>query len=297
MMIMEAGTARGAAPTRRMPAVSARVLAALNGALLAVASAAGLFVPSLYQDPEPVRALLRGYDLTTLVLAVPMLAVALLPALRHSARARLVTVAVLAYVVYTYASYVFGTAFNDLFLLHVAVFSTAIFALALALATIDPPAIADRFHVRTPARTVGAVLVVLGLTLGAMWAILSLRFAVTDVVPEEPSGLILPTSFTHLGWALDLSLLVPGYVLAGLLLWRRAAWGYVLAALLVVSGTLHQVAYLTALVFQTDAGIPGASAFDPGEVPIVVAFVAAAVLLLVNCDRPASARVAAPPDR
>jgi hypothetical protein len=229
---------------------------------------------------------MRAFDLITLVLAVPILAVALLPALRHWARARLVWVAVLAYVVYTYASYVFGTAFNDLFLLHVAVFSTAVFALALAMATMDAPAIAHRFHVRTPVRMVGSVLVVLGLALGAMWVTFSLRFAVTGVVPQEPSHLILPSSFTHLGWALDLSLLVPGYVLAGLLLWRRAAWGYVLATLLVVSGTLHQAAYLTALVFQVDAGIPGASAFDPSEVPIVVAFAGTALLLLVNCDRP-----------
>jgi hypothetical protein len=282
---------------RRMRAAPARVLSSLLVPLLAAASAAGLFVPGLYQDPEPVAAMLRGYDLITLVLAVPILGFALLPPLRHSARAQLLWVAMLAYVIYTYASYVFGTAFNGLFLLHVAVFSTALFALALALATMDPTSIARRFHVRTPIRTVAAVLVVLGLTLGAMWATLSLRFAVTGVVPQEPSRLILPSSFTHLGWALDLSLLVPAYLLAGVLLWRRAAWGYVLAALAVISGTLHQLSYLTALLFQADVGMPGASAFDPGEVPIVVAFAGASALLLVNCDRPGGLGRSAPPAR
>jgi hypothetical protein len=130
-----------------------------------------------------------------------------------------------------------------------------------------------------------------------MWATLSLRFAVTGVVPQEPSRLILPSSFTHLGWALDLSLLVPAYLLAGVLLWRRAAWGYVLAALAVISGTLHQLSYLTALLFQADVGMPGASAFDPGEVPIVVAFAGASALLLVNCDRPGGLGRSAPPAR
>jgi hypothetical protein len=33
----------------------------------------------------------------------------------------------------------------------------------------------------------------------------------------------------HLGYVRDLSLLVPVYATAAVLLWRRAAWGYVLA--------------------------------------------------------------------
>lgn len=48
---------------------------------------------------------------------------------------------------------------------------------------------------------------------------------------------------------------------------------------------LHQVAYLIALVFQANAQIPGASATDPGELPIAVAFLAGAGLLLANCGR------------
>jgi hypothetical protein len=81
MMIIEGSrTARPEGTTHGMPAALARVLSALLVVLLAVASAAGLFVPGLYEDPEPVGAMLRAYDLIPLVLAVPILAVALLPA-------------------------------------------------------------------------------------------------------------------------------------------------------------------------------------------------------------------------
>jgi hypothetical protein len=264
---------------------AARVLSVVLALILAATSAAGLFARGLYQDAEPVTAMLRGYDLVALVLAVPLLVVVLLPSRRRSPRARLLWVAVLAYVVYDYAFYVFGTTFNDLFLLHVAVFSLAAFALPLALSSIDVRRIAQRFHERTPARTVGTVLIVLGTALGAMWVVGSLGFTVTGTVPEEPSHLVLPTAFTHLGWALDLSLLVPAYVLAGILLWRRAPWGFALSTMLLASSVLHQMAYLTALPFQVDARIAGASAFDPAEVPIVVAFVAGTALLLYHCDR------------
>ena len=52
----------------------------------------------------------------------------------------------------------------------------------------------------------------------------------------------------HLGIALDLALLVPAYAAGCVLLWRRAAWGYVIAAVVLVSGVAHQVGYLVALL-------------------------------------------------
>ncbi|MFP5345905.1 MAG: hypothetical protein ACLGIA_02585 [Actinomycetes bacterium] len=101
--------------------------------LMVVASAAGLLVGDVYREPVPVAALLRGNDLVTLVVAAPLLAAALLAARRGSARAQLVWAAMLAYTVYTYATVVFGTTFNALFLVHVALFSLAVFALVAVL--------------------------------------------------------------------------------------------------------------------------------------------------------------------
>ena len=43
---------------------------------------------------------------------------------------------------------------------------------------------------------------------------------------QEPSQLVVPVTFTRLGAVLDLSLLVPAYLLAAVWLWRRRASGY-----------------------------------------------------------------------
>jgi hypothetical protein len=185
-------------------------------------------------------------------------------------------------------AYVFGTAFNDALLVHVAVFALSVFALVLALANLDIPWIGRRFGPRTPVRWVSVVLGLLAVALGGMWVFFSLRFAVTGEVPHEPSKLILPTATTHLGWVLDLSLLVPAYLLAAILLWRRAAWGYVLASASLVAGTVHQLSYMAALVFQARAGVPGATAFDPQKPFVAAAFLVAAVLLLANVRRTAA---------
>jgi hypothetical protein len=78
-------------------------LPAVIAVLMAFASLGGLFLPGLYRDNTWATAAFRGNDLATLVLAVPVLAVALVLASRGSERARLVWFAVLAYNVYNSA--------------------------------------------------------------------------------------------------------------------------------------------------------------------------------------------------
>lgn len=266
---------------------AARALSAILLVTMAAASAAGLFARDLYQDPESVAAMFRGYDLVALVLIIPILALTLLPAMRRSARAQLMWLAALAYSVYHSAIYVFGSEFNDIFLLHVAVFSLSVFAFGLASANLDVARIARRFSDRTPVRLVAGILLLLAATLSAFWSAPSLRFAITGQPPTEGSELIVPLAITHLGWALDLSLLVPAYAAAGILLWRRVGWGYVLAAVVLVAGLLQQVEYMVALVFQANADIPGARGYDPFEPVITTLYLLGAVILVtrVRADR------------
>jgi hypothetical protein len=257
-------------------------LSAAVAVAMVAASAAGLWVHGLYPDPSWASAASRGGDLVTLMVAAPLLAVALLLARRGSQRAELVWVGMLAYSVYNYAYYVFGLAFNDVFLLHVALFSASLFALILAMASLDVAGIGWRFGARTPARWVGGFLLLVAAVLGVMWSWFSLRFAVTGKLP----GGAFPASGQHLVYTLDLSLLVPSFALAGVLLWRRTAWGFVLATLVGVYAAVYQLNYLIASAFQADADVAGAMALDPAALGLTIAFLLAAVLLLGNL-RPA----------
>jgi hypothetical protein len=248
---------------------------------MSVASIAGLVMHGLYQDPPSTASMLRGYDLVTLLVAVPLLAAALWGVRRGSVRAQLVWVGMLAYGGYNYGLYVFGSAFNALFLVHVAAFSSSVFAFAFALSALDVSGIAARFSPRTPVRWISGLLAFLALGLGGMWIVNALGFAMTGETPQG-SALVETPAVVHLGYTLDLSLLVPGYALAAVLLWRRAAWGYLLAAAVLVSGTVHQLGYLVALPFQVRADVAGATAVDPGEFPIALAFAVATTVLLAG---------------
>jgi len=273
-----------APPGREGAGGSAFVLSTMVAVLAGIASLIGLVVQGVYAGPASVAEMLRGYDLVTLLVAVPVMVLAQRRAWRGSDRAWLVWAGMLAYLAYTYAYHLFGTSFNDLFLLHATVFGGSVVALVSTLMALDVPAVGAGFAPGTPRRLVAVVLGLLAAGLGGMWVAAAVGFAVTGKVPTG-SALVEPDTVVHLGIALDLALLVPAYALAAVLLWRGVAAGFVLAAVVLVSGTLHQVGYLVALPFQAAAGIPGAVPFDPLEPVIATLYVAATALLLWGAGR------------
>jgi hypothetical protein len=255
--------------------------------LMAATSAVGLAWRGLYRDAPANAATFRAYDLGSLTVATPLLAGSVLRARQGSTRAELLWAGMLAYAVYTYAYYVFGAVFNALFLAHVALFVLAAVALVLVLRSLDVAAIADRIGAGTPVRAVSAVLGLLAASLGGMWTWFSLRFALTGAPTQE--GLLLqPAPIGHLGYAMDLSTLVPGYATASVLLWRRRPWGYVLGTVLLVASAVIQVNYALALALQAAARVPGATAFDPQEPYIAAAITGAAAVLLGGLRRGAA---------
>ena len=248
-------------------------------ALVLAAAVAGLLVDDVYAGATSTAAMLRAYDLVSVALVAPALALATLRARRGSMRSRLAVAGLAAYVVYTYAYYLFGTGFNDLFLLHAAVFCAAFWLLILTLTEVDVVALAGRSTSLKRSRAAAVILALLAVSLGGMWVYAAVDNAVTNEVPAG-SQLVETGLVVHVGMALDLALLVPLYAAAAVLLWRRLAWGYALACLALLPGILHQVSYLVAMPFQVAEDVPGAARTDAAEPLIVLFYLAATVLLL-----------------
>jgi len=264
-------------PIGRPSERAAVVLTCVLAAAATVASVGGLAVNGLYTDDSQwLIAAGRGGDLVTLALVVPVLVIAMAFALRGSIRARLVWGGLLAYGVYKFAFYVFGAAFNDVFLAHVVAFSTSIFALIVWATGLDVRAIAARFGPRTPRRTVAVLLLGVAAIFGTLWKTFALTYAVTGHLTLGAA----PLAGMHLVFALDLSLMVPSMAVGGVLLWRRVPWGYVLATALCVFGAAYQANLAAAGVFQVNAGVPGAKVVDPLGVVTLIAFSVAAVAMV-----------------
>ena len=91
------------------------VLSVIIAVLALIASAGGLIFKDLYQDNAFVRTTWLGNDAVTLFLAVPVLTTAMVLTERGSMKAQLVWLGMLDYMLYNYAFYLFGAAFNTPF--------------------------------------------------------------------------------------------------------------------------------------------------------------------------------------
>lgn len=263
-------------PPRPAARTAAYVLSGAIAALMIAASLAGLLVDGLYHEGAWAREAFRGGDVITLTVAAPLLIISLIMSIRGSHRAEPVWIGMIVYTLYNYAYATFGTAFNDVFLLHIALFSMSVFALACAIPNLDLAVIGRTFRDAIGARTIGVFLVIVGAGQGGLWIFLVVRNAITGEVLHD-----IPVWGQHLVFALDLALLVPSLVLAGVLLVRRRPFGFLLGTAMAVFGAVYQLNLMVASVFQDRADVAGVQAFAPESLFLTATFVAASVLLLL----------------
>lgn len=227
-----------------------RALSRIVVALAVVAAGGGALRPGLYRDNPLVTAAWLGNDLVTLLVAVPILAAAMVVARRGSRRARLVWMGMLYYALYNFQFYLFGAAFNAMFLVYVALFAGSALALVSGLTELDVEAVvADR-----PARGDRGVAVWMGAVaavLGLFWVALAARYWVTGAVPPMVEATAHPTNVTG---ALDLSMVVVPAAVGAIWLWNHRPWGYVLAVIWNVKGAAYMIALSAASVAAYRAG-------------------------------------------
>ena len=223
----------------------------LSVALLAgLTSALGLTVTGLYRDNLLVASGWAGNDLVTLCVAGPVLAYLALGGAKPGAR-ELLQLGLLDYMVYNYAFYLFGAAFNALFLAYVVLVTLAAVGLIQGLIHLDVADLARRFSTRAPARLVGGYLIVVAAGLLSVYVVQSLAFAASRRLPDVVTATGHPTSVV---FALDLTLVVPPALLAGVWIWKRRPWGYALAVITSVKSTVYMLALSAATLGAWGAG-------------------------------------------
>jgi hypothetical protein len=255
------------------------VMSAIIAVLALAASAGGLFT-ELYRDNAWVTPQLLGNDLVTLVVAVPLLIASLILSRGGSQRWQLVWLGMLGYMLYNYAFYLFGAAFNSFFVIYAALVSLSIFALVFGVTHVDANAISQTFKPRTPVKWISGFMLFIALALGGMWIGQWLAFVASG---QTPPSIVASGSPTSIVFALDLSLVVPWMALGAIWLWQRRPWGYVLGAVMILKGAMYTLALIAMAVFS--ASMTGT--WEPLVVLWVVFFIGcllACGFLLGNMD-------------
>lgn len=251
------------------------VVTVLIGVLAAVAAAVGLFedgagapVPittawgesaalygrGLYRhDTLLLGSGNRGVDAVVLLLGVPLLLIALPLARSGSRRGLYLLTGALAFMAYVYVTMSFGAAYNELFLVYIALMGLSLAALTIVAPSLAHLALPDR----TPRRSVGAFLIFVGVGLLAVWAPPIVAALVEGGPPPT-----LQANTTIVTFAIDLGIIAPAAFVAGGLLLRRRTSALPLSAAVLTLGAFIGPCIGAATIAQVAAGVT----FTPGEI-------------------------------
>jgi hypothetical protein len=228
----------------------------------------------------------KGTDMVTLFLGVPLLVLSVLLYRRGSLRGGLLLLGALTWFLYTYASYALGpVAYNELFLLYVVLFSASLFAFVLAFRSFDARALRSHFSARLPRRGPAIFMFVSALMTLVVWLIAPITALLQGEPPER-----LDTYTTLFTNALDLAIIVPIVILAGVLILRGDPLGYLIAFPLLVLEAFLAPMIAAQTVSQLRAGVE----FPPGQIvgpiggfaTIAVVAIWVIVILLRNVSDP-----------
>jgi hypothetical protein len=229
----------------------------------------------------------RGSDVVTVFLAVPVLLAGLVTYARGSLRGGLVVSGALAYTLYVYATMALNASFNALFPLYVALFSLSLWALAKLLGSAGLRTAVAEHAAGLPRRLPGIFLVVAGCVTAVVWLGPLVTALLQGGVPARMDH--YATSVTT---ALDLAVIAPACVVAGVYILRRRELGYRLGFPLLgiiiflgpgfVSQTLMQRA--AGVVFTTGEAVGPIAGF--GAVALVALWVYAVMLLRLPARTP-----------
>lgn len=210
-----------------------------------------IYGKGLYKNDSLAMAVqARAQDTVTMVLGVPLLAISLYMARKNWLKGRLLLTGTLAYFLYTYVMYTFTAMYNQFFLVYVILMTTAFYAFILAMLSFDMEELGRSFSEKLPVKFVGGFLLFLGAAVGLLW--------IGRIVPPLIEG-TMPIGLEHYTTlviqGLDLGILIPTQVIAGVLLIKRKNFGYLLASLMTIKLITLLTALTAMIVGQAFAGV------------------------------------------
>ena len=236
-------------------------------ALLVLSSYGGLFWPAVYSRETPLwAAQAKGGDVVNLVVAVPVLLVSAVLGLRKSIAAQLIWLGTLLFLLYNFLIYALAVRFNSLFLVYCVIFGISFYSFVIGLTCFSSREAAALYSPRAPVKTIAMVFLLVAAVFGVQWLHEIVPALLSGVAPKSVSETGLPTNPIHF---LDLSVALPGYVIAAVMLLRRMSAGYVWAPILLTLGILMFLAIAAMVIAMSRNG-----AAD-GRVPVLI-FVSAA---------------------
>ena len=223
----------------------------------------------IYQYDNVYKAFgVRSFDWVSLVVVLPLSVLGLALYRRGQFKGRLMLAALFTYLAYIYLLGVMGNAFNILFLVWTALFSIGLFGLFFTLADMDIASVLGKLAPSFPQKSLSVYVIILGIILFLQY----LSEVISAYVTFSP-----PASLDHYTTlelaAIELGIMVPLHIAAGVSLWRGKAWAYLAGILLAFATFMTFIALsLSLLLYHFSSG--KGDMFDTA-LTIVITFITA----------------------
>lgn len=202
-------------------------------------------------DSYFMAPIFRGTDFTIIFIAVPILITALiLDIKRKGLKNRIFLMSVISIFTYYSVSIAFGVTYNILHLIYIALFSSSLFGLIIAISTIDKEQVETSMGDKLSFKGIYVFLLLTGISLIVAW------------LPDIIKSLVLGRSLesieiytTQITYVLDMGLIAPTALICLFQLKKRSDIGYILLPLLLTVCTVVGIMLPIQTVFQIKAGI------------------------------------------
>jgi len=257
------GAVSATAPPARSPNVPLRrnlaaiyLVSLLIAALTVAASVAGIVWRTAVYPTEELRGSFVANDVVNLALGVPLLLGSIVLTWRGRLLGLLFWPGALLYVLYNEIAYLLALPLSGVWPLHLALVALAAYTVIGLVAAIDGPAVQQRLTGAVPTRLTGGILAGLGL--------LFLGLAVNNLLGAILGG--APLTEAALGTQVADALVVPTWIIGGLMLWRRTELGYVAGLGLLFQASMLFIGLIAFLLLRP---LLSTVPFDLGEIVVV----------------------------
>jgi hypothetical protein len=216
-----------------------------------------IYGQGLYEHDTTFSAgISQGTDLVALFVTLPLLIVSLTLYRRGSLRGGFLLASTLAFYLYYAASLGLVVAYNNFYLVYLALFSASFFAFILSLTMFDLPTLPAFISQRLPRRGMAVFMFIAGLGTAFIWLSDVANALSTQGVPEA-----LGVNISLITYTLDVGIITPACLLAGIQLLRRAPLGYLLTGVLTLMLALIGAMVIGQTVMQMNIGVE----LSPGQ--------------------------------
>jgi len=211
-----------------------------------------IYGDGLYAHDSYFRApIFRGTDFTILCFAIPMLIIALiLDVKKKTLKSRVFLISVISLFTYYSASIAFGVTYNILLLVYIALFSSTLFGLIIAMRSLDTKQVADSIGDALPYKGIYIFLVLVGIALVVAW--------LPDIISSLAAGRSLEfieVYTTEITYVLDMGVISPVAFICLFQLKKRTGMGYILLEMLLTVCVIIGIMLPIQTAFQVSSGI------------------------------------------